>query len=321
MIVPARDQQKECLRYRKTRAGAATPVRTRDFAWLILIGIFMGSDAWGADDKAPVFEKQSDVAFARPHDLTLDPSGRFLYIADMDNNVVKVLEPNSLSVIGTIGRGELNRPHDVAFDTAGRLLVADSGNDRIAIYHVEGASGTYLAELRDGFDSPEGVAVDDQGLIYVTNAGLHNIVSVKHGKRLAAAGTHGRKTNEFSRPHDVELGPDGIVYVADPGNNRIQLLNRMLQVVDALEDGPFDFNEPKYLALDEKGWLYVADQYNNRIKIFDETRKPVASIGSEGNSADRPALNRPEGVEARQGNIWVADTYNNRVIHYRWRHR
>ena len=102
----------------------------------------------------------------------------------------------------------------------------------------------------------------------------------KEGTRLAAAGTHGSKAGEFRRPHDVELGPDGMLYVADPGNDRIQLLNRRLQVVDTLEGGSFDFNEPKYLALDEKGWLYVADQYNNEIKIFDEARTPVASIAS-----------------------------------------
>jgi len=297
------------------------PLRKRDFAWLILTGILIGSDALFADDNALVPVAISDATFAHPHDLTLDPGGRFLYVADMNNDLVKVLEPRSLKVVGTIGRGELSRPHDVAFDTAGRLLVADSGNDRVAIYRVDGANGTYLAELRDGLDSPEGVTVDNQGLIYVTNAGLHNVVGYKEGTRLAAAGTHGSKAGEFRRPHDVELGPDGMLYVADPGNDRIQLLNRRLQVVDTLEGDSFDFNEPKYLTLDEKGWLYVADQYNNEIKIFDEARTPVASIRNASDSPNSPALNRPEGVEARNGNIWVADTYNNRVIHYRWRHR
>ena len=90
------------------------PLRNRDFAWLILTGVLIGNDALSADDQALVPVETSDTVFAHPHDLTLGPGGRFQYVADMNNDLVKVLEPRSLKVLGTIGRGELSRPHDVA---------------------------------------------------------------------------------------------------------------------------------------------------------------------------------------------------------------
>lgn len=102
------------------------------------------------------FEAQSDRSFGNPHDIVLSPDGSRLYVADVNNNAVKVLDPQSLATIGAFGSGELSRPHDVAFDPAGRLLVADTGNGRIAIYQVSAESGRLVDEIT-GLASPEGV--------------------------------------------------------------------------------------------------------------------------------------------------------------------
>ncbi len=109
----------------------------------------------------------------------------------------------------------------------------------------------------------------------------------------------------------------GRVYAVDPGNDRIQVLSPALGLLGVLAGPPYDFDEPKYLAFDERGWLYVADEHNNQVKIFDENRKPLAVIGSgeRGKGPDR--LNKPEGVEARGGRVWVSDTYNHRIVLYR----
>jgi len=115
---------------------------------IVLIAIMMLSPhlVYAVGDEA-MFLKASSGKFDHPHDLTLGPSSQFLYVADLGNNVVKVLNPFSLKTLGVIGEGELNAPHDVAFDRRGRLLVADSGNNRIAIYKVNGVQATYEGEL------------------------------------------------------------------------------------------------------------------------------------------------------------------------------
>jgi len=99
------------------------------FSLLLLAHFLLSFDAISAE-----FVASSQSDFAHPHDLVLDPSGKYLLVSDMQNNVIRVLDPQSLKTISKIGEGELAAPHDVSFDSLGRLLVADSGNNRIVIY-------------------------------------------------------------------------------------------------------------------------------------------------------------------------------------------
>jgi YVTN family beta-propeller protein len=280
--------------------------------------LFAGATATTlAANETPALVAITETSFSRPHDVTLDARGRYLYVADLGNDVVKVLDAKSLRTVGEIGGGDLSSPHDVAFDSAGRLLVADSGNDRIAIYRVDGSKGSYIGELRGGLNSPEGVAPNGADKVYVTNAGGNNIVVFVGGKVHSSSGSSGRDAGQFIRPHDIEIGPDQIIYVADPGNNRIQFFDADLRSVGVLQQ---DFREPKYFGFDEKGWLYVADQMNHQVKIFDRERRQVARIGSGKAGRGQDQFNGLEGVVVRDGHIWIADTYNNRIVLYRWSH-
>tara|TARA_B100000315_G_scaffold24073_1_gene20825 strand:- start:4822 stop:5724 length:903 start_codon:yes stop_codon:yes gene_type:complete len=290
-----------------------------------LLGVFLGvavmlnfhlAHAFG--DEA-MFLTASSGTFDRPHDLTLGPSGQYLYVADVGSDVVRVLDPFSLKTLGVIGKGALEAPHDVAFDRMGRLLVADSGNDRIVIYNVTGVNATYEGELSGGLRSPEGVTSDSRGVIYVTNAQLHNVVMFRDGKTIGALGSHGVGARQFVRPHDIEFSYDSQLYVADPGNNRIQVMSPSLDVLGTFEGDRTDFHEPKYIAIDEGNWLYVADQYNHQVKVFNHSRRFLATIGTGKAGREIGQLNGPEGVEARSGHIWIADTHNDRIVLYQWK--
>ena len=263
------------------------------------------------------FEVASEASFSRPHDLVLAPDGRLLYVADMGNDVVKVLDPETLATVAQIGAGELAAPHDVTFDGEGRLLVADTGNDRIARYAVEGTGGRLVDELVGALSSPEGVAVGPDGRIYVTNASGSDVV-VFAGDRVAVrAGRRGAGENEYVRPHDIHVDPAGKVYVSDPGNNRIQVLDGELGFLQAIGPPAQGFHEPKYFDLDPRGWLYVADEYNHQIKVLDSKRKLVLVIGTGqvGEGPDR--FNYPEGLEISGRRLWVSDTRNHRIVRYR----
>jgi DNA-binding beta-propeller fold protein YncE len=275
--------------------------------------------AWGAEAPAaePTFVTASDTSFSRPHDLVLSPDGRHLFVADVGNDAVKVLHPDTLATIGVIGRGELRGPHDVAFDDKGRLLVADTQNDRIAIYALSGLEGVLVGAYAKELASPEGVAVGPEGTVYVSNAGSDDLLAIKNGVVIARVGGSGAGHNQYRRPHDVGVDAQGRVYVVDPGNDRIQALSPRLEFIAALGGAPYDFDEPKYLAFDGRGWLYVADEYNDQIKIFDANREPIAAIGDGRRGKGPNRLNKPEGVEARGDRVWVADTHNHRILLYR----
>jgi hypothetical protein len=82
-----------------------------------------------------------------------------------------------------------------------------------------GAAGSSPAELR----GPRGVAVDDQGALYIADAGNHRVlrwvVGADSGVPIGTG--EGAGLSEFSSPADVDVTLDGDVVVADTGNNRI----------------------------------------------------------------------------------------------------
>lgn len=264
----------------------------------------------GAAVAEPALIAESDRSFSEPHDLVVSADGKHLYVADVGNDVIKVLDPKTLETIGTLGAGELSAPHDVAIDADGTLIVADSGNDRIVALSPDGGDVVQLAGWRDGLGSPEGAAVASGGWIYLANASQHTVMLMWAGTVIGRAGGFGDGPNQYIRPHDVEVGPGGRVYVADPGNHRIQVLSPQLSPLETIGGSPYDFNEPKYIALDTRGWLYVADEYNDRIVVMDERRRIVETFGAG-------MLDRPEGIEVIGNFIWVADTHNDRILLFR----
>ncbi len=177
----------------------------RNMPVLLAAVLALAAGGTAAQSVAPTFVTDSDASFSRPHDLVLSPDGRFLYVADVGNHVVKVVDPVSLETVGRIGDGALSSPHDVAFDEAGRLLVADTGNDRVAIFEVDGTTGQLVTSLRDSLHSPEGVAPAVGGRIYVTNARTHEVLLFENGKLVRKVGANGDGDNEYVRPHDVDL--------------------------------------------------------------------------------------------------------------------
>ncbi len=260
----------------------------------------------------------SESVLSRPHDLILSADGRQLLVADLGNHVVRVMDAETLAVVGEIGSGELSAPHDVAMDDRGRLMVADTGNNRVAIFELSGVTGRLVDQLSDGLGRPEGVVQGPDGRVFVTSVAGNHITVFSNGRRVARAGGPGRGPNQYNRPHDIDVDDAGRLFVADPGNNRLQVLSPDLGFQFSIGGAPpYDFNEPKYFALDELGRLYVGDQFNHRVLVFDRNLALVGQMGT-GSAGDSPnQLNGLEGVVVRGRDVWIADTYNHRIVRYR----
>lgn len=120
----------------------------------------------------------------------------------------------------------------------------------------------------------------------------------------------------FSDPFGIAVAKDGTIYVADAGEkNLIHKISRE-GTITTFSTG---FNTPSALAIDANGNLYVADTSNNRIgKVApDGTVSTIAGDGTAG-YLDGPAaqarFNGPVGIAVdTRGNVFVADTYNDRV--------
>ena len=256
------------------------------------------------------FEAHSAPLYAHPHDITLSPDQRFLYVADNNNDRIAVLDPTSLDLVGSFAKGEVSEPHDVAFQADGKLLVADTGNNRIAIYQVSGAKGRFVGEVAGDFSRPEGVAVHPNGRIYVTGASSDNIIALINGKPVA-------KADGFSSPHDVAIAADGSVWVADAGSNRLVHMSDDLKILNIIEGEPYKFDGPRYLDFDSKGHLYVADKYAHKIKVLAPDNTLMYTLGQHRSGLGPGLFDRPEGVVIYNQHVWFSDTYNNRIVRYR----
>jgi DNA-binding beta-propeller fold protein YncE len=251
---------------------------------------------------------------SRPHDGAFSPDGTRIYVTDMEYSLMRVLDAESLRPIDTFGRDELSQPHDAVFDHSGRLLVADTGNDRIAIYAVDDGHARLVGELK-GLAGPEGVGVAPDGRIYATNTRTASVSVFRGGKLERTVGEYGSAAGQFSRPHDIDVDRDGRVYVVDSGNHRVQVfdaeLNHLMTSSPAL-----GLHEPKYLAFDgDRIWL--ADEDNHRIVLLDRELQVLGVLGGGGPGRAPVEFRKPEAVLARAPFVWVIDTYNDRVVRLR----
>jgi DNA-binding beta-propeller fold protein YncE len=278
---------------------------------LVLLALLFSIHAVRAQPAIPVTQlAEAADGLSQPHDAALSPDGRLLYVTDMRNSRMRVYSSLTLKPVSVFGEGELSYPHDCEFDAAGRLLVADTGNDRIAIYDVKGPRPVLAGELK-GLSGPEGVAVAADGRVIVTNTRAGTLVVFRDGKLERTVGRHGTKAGEFANPHDVEAAADGTFHVVDSGNNRVQVLDADLKPLSS-SDAALGLNGPKYLSFDADT-IWLADEYNHRLLKLDRQYRLLGVLGAErGRAPNR--FHKPEAVVARAPHLWVIDTYNDRIV-------
>jgi sugar lactone lactonase YvrE len=184
---------------------------------------------------------------------------------------------------------------------------------------------------------PFGVAVAADGTIYVGDAGESNRIrklSPDGNVTTLAGGSEGFADGagaaaSFNTPSALALGPDGNLYVADTGNNRIRKITPDGKVstvagngTAGYVDGPAaqaQFNGPIGLAVSVRGDIYVADTYNDVIRMIT-TEGEVTTIAGGGmpgyaDGEQKAALfDTPSGiVVVEDSSLIVADTGNQRL--------
>jgi sugar lactone lactonase YvrE len=162
-----------------------------------------------------------------------------------------------------------------------------------------------------------------------TPAGWPANVSTLAGSGAPGFADGAARETRFADPFGLAVAADGSVYVADAGeSNRIRKVSPEGSVTtlaggrEGFADGAgaaASFNTPSALALDAAGNLYVADTGNNRVrKVTPEGVATTLAGDGEAGYVDGPAaqarFDSPVGVAVdKDGNVYVADTYNDRV--------
>lgn len=172
------------------------------------------------------------------------------------------------------------------------------------------------------------LAVDSQDRLYVLNRGGHPVIIFdRDGNFIGSWGE-----DQFTRPHGICIGGDGMVYTADDldhtvrkftsGGKLVMTLGQKGQPSDTgcvdrdyrtVKRGGPPFNMPTGIALSKRGEIYVTDGYGNaRVHKFSAAGELLFSWGEPG--AGPGQFNVPHNVAVdREGLVYVADRQNSRI--------
>jgi glucose/arabinose dehydrogenase len=126
------------------------------------------------------------------------------------------------------------------------------------------------------------------------------------------------ENNGLRLPGAVAVSPNGNVFIADTGNNRVveEAWNASTRAYSAQTIVVTDLASPGGIALGANGTVFVADTGNNRVVELPWNKStgvygPAKTVGSD--------LNNPTGVAvAPNGSVYIADTGNGRVVEVPW---
>ena len=253
-------------------------------------------------DGGPAIEALLD----RPIAVAADDANN-VYIADLDNNRIRVIDPTGTitTFAGSGGRGFggdggpavnalLDEPYGVAVDRIGNVFVADEGNrrvrkiDRSGVITTFAGTGQCCAEGDGGAAtkaalSARGVAADGKGNLYVTDAWARVRRIDRFGEITTFAGT-------------------GEWPVSEEGGRALESSLYWPQGVAALPTGDVVFADwYRMWRVDSAGTM----------SLFAGRRR---DFSGDGGSAVEAGLRDPRRLATdASGNVYVADYYNHRI--------
>ncbi len=174
-------------------------------------------------------------------------------------------------------------PVGLAIDTTNRFLyVVDTQQDQVIVYDADtlkllrrigtGGKTHYLTTPGD-FGAPQGVAVDGDGNVYVTDT-LNNRVEIfdADGNFISQFGKAGDGPGYFARPKGIAVDSDGHIWVADDMQDRLQVFNREGQLLTYIGSGhgelPGQFKALVGVAIDKQNRVFTTEQEPGRLQVF-----------------------------------------------------
>ncbi|HXW16835.1 MAG TPA: choice-of-anchor D domain-containing protein [Candidatus Acidoferrales bacterium] len=271
-----------------------------------------------AGNGSPGYKGDGGIAtsaeLAIPEGVAVDSAGN-IYIADTNNNVVRMVNASTgiistFAGTGAVGYGgdgglatsaQLNNPYGLAVDSAGNVYIADANNQRIRKVNAStGDISTVAGNGTEGYSGDSGPA---------TNAELYF-------------------------PQGVAVDIAGNLYIVDTYNNRIRKVNTSGMISTVAGNGTpgysgdgdpatsAELDNPAAVAVDSAGNLYIADAVNERIREVNAGTGNINTVAGDGNfgySGDGgPAIDAelyvPSGVAVDGAdNLYIADFGNNRI--------
>ncbi len=280
--------------------------------------------------------------------VDVDKDGRHIWVAERcaaNSCTSSTLDPIlKFDVNGTLvksfGAGLIMSPHGIHVDYDGNIWVTDCsctgprGADTSSVkrghqIYKFSADGKLLLTLgkagggkgQDFFFQPNDVLVTPSGDIFVAEghssadtANARVMKFDKTGKYITSFGKRGTGPTDMDQPHALALDSQGRLFVADRGNNRLQIYDQNGKLLDTW----YQFSRISGLWIDRNDVLYAADSESGSVSPPHAAWKRGIRIGSAKTgkvtafipdpAADPPSTSSAEGVAVdAAGNIYGAE--------------
>ena len=215
----------------------------------------------------------------------------------------------------------LNNPYMIATTGSGELVVSKDNEISFISRDGERIRSIDTTSVRSGIRrfklDPTGVAVDENGNIYVTDVESHRLSKFNSdGKLVKTVGGEGGRTGQFDWPNGIALSKDNTLFVCDSDNHRIQVFDTNLKFISCFGkrgsgEGEGEFRYPRDLTFDPAGDVYVTDCYNHRVQVFSQNGTFLRTFGRGGSGPHE--LTTPCSIHVDHDYVYVVEDGNNRV--------
>ncbi len=239
-----------------------------------------------------------------------------VYVPDIADHRIVIYLPDG-TVFDTLGNGQGSDNYHFSCPTAvairpdnDDIYVADSCNARVQVYNSQKVyKGTIGVTQVEGSDSqhfawPHGLAVDASGNVYVADQNNRRVQKC----RLSGSGYtcvpfagvpfgEGADFRYSNGPAGIAIGPDGLIYVVEQWQNRVQVFDPSGAYRTTLGGtwggGTGNLRSPGGVAVDGSSNVYVTDTTNNRLVKYSRgvpgwTQLNVNGWGEQQNGRSTP---------------------------------
>ncbi len=189
---------------------------------------------YGGDGKyIRIFDQGPSRANWQPLGIGFDQTGN-AYIADVSPSaaVIDVFGPDGKFIRSFGGSSSLDHPNGIAVAADGTVYVTDTGNGRLLVFSPSGDQIGKVArgESVGNLGLPVGIAFDDQGRVMIADSSgskvqayAQMVAGESSPRFINSFGEKGSGDANFSFPNGLAADGRGRIYVADWGNNRLEI--------------------------------------------------------------------------------------------------
>jgi sugar lactone lactonase YvrE len=250
-------------------------------------------------------EPANKATFNGMHNVAVTPEGD-VYISDSWNHCIRKIDKKTGAISTIAGTGKAGFSGDGGPATKARFnfvmcITFNAAHDKL-----------YVADLKN-----RRIRVVD------LKTGLVDTIA-GNGKRGVPTNGADAKASPLVDPRAVAVDSKGRVYILERGGHALRVVSPAGKIRTVAgtgkagrADGPAlsaQLNGPKHLCFDAADNVYIADEQNRLIKKYDPRKKTLTTVLGDGKSNPPVRLSRPHGVCVRNGQLYIVDTGNNRVL-------